>query len=436
MKPQQDSSQQSRSFRKTAKFLVAFFCAFSFVLPAFAQTDKQIELKTQILTKQQEIQQLEEEVKQHQRDIEVVGDEKKTLQSAVKVIDVTRKKLATDITLTQRKIDTASLSIEELGIEIKDKEIRISRSKDAVGKIIRLLHEFSQETLIELMLANQSLSEVFTDADHLSRLEEEMAEQIVSLKALQTEFVKKKGDAENAKKELLDLNSRIQDQKRIADAKKKEQAALLTETQSKEANYKKLLADKQSRIKQFAKELEDYENQLRYELDPQSIPAVGSKALSWPLASVFMTQKFGSTQSAKRLYTSGTHNGVDFRASVGTPVMSAASGVVVETGDTDKVCRGASYGRWVLIRHNNGLSTLYAHLELIRVGKGEQVTPGSVIAYSGNTGYSTGPHLHFTVFASAAVRVDDLPSSSCKNATYRIPVSSRNGYLDPEGFLY
>jgi murein DD-endopeptidase MepM/ murein hydrolase activator NlpD len=116
--------------------------------------------------------------------------------------------------------------------------------------------------------------------------------------------------------------------------------------------------------------------------------------------------------------------------------MSAASGVVVETGDTDKTCRGASYGRWVLIRHNNGLSTLYGHLELVRVSKGEQVGPGSTIGYSGSTGYSTGPHLHFTVFASAAVRVDDLPSSSCKNAIYRIPVASRNGYLDPESYLY
>ncbi len=402
---------------------------------AFAQTDRQIELKTQIISKQQEIQQLEEEVKQHQRDLETAQGEKKTLQTAVKTIDATRKKLSTDIALTQRKIDTTSLSIEELGIEMKDKEIRINRSKEAVGKMIRLLHEFSQETLVELLFANESMSTLFTDADQLTRLKEEVSTQISDLKILQAELGRKKEEAEIAKKDLLDLNSRIQDQKRIADAKRKEQATLLDETKNKEANYKKLLTEKQERIKQFAREVEDYENQLRYELDPQSIPKVGTKALSWPLASVFITQHFGSSQSAKRLYTTGTHNGVDFRATVGTPVLSAASGVVVDTGDTDLTCRGASYGRWVLIRHNNGLSTLYGHLELIRVGRGEQVVPGQTIGYSGNTGYSTGPHLHFTVFASAAVRVDSLPSSSCKNAVYKIPVSPRNGYLDPESYL-
>jgi len=441
MKHMRASREPSHLFREFGTPLGVLLCALVLLLSlgsgsALAQTTRQEELQSQIQTRQQEIQALEEQVKQHQRDLEVVGGEKQTLQSAVKTIDATRKKLSTDISLTERKIDTTNLSIEELGIEIKDKEIRIAQSRDAVGKIIRLLNEHSQATLMELMLANQSLSEIFTDADQLSRLEEEMGKQIGELKILQADLTKKKNDAEGAKKSLLTLNAQIQDQKRIADAKRREQAALLNETKNKEANYKKLLADKQAAIKQFAKELEDYENQLRYVLDPQSIPSIGSKALSWPLASVFLTQKFGSTQAAKRLYTSGTHNGIDFRAAVGTPVMSAASGVVVETGDTDKTCRGASYGRWILIRHNNGLSTLYAHLELIRVSKGDQVSPGTVIAYSGNTGYSTGPHLHFTVLASAAVRVDELPSSSCRNAVYRIPVASRTGYLDPEGFLY
>jgi murein DD-endopeptidase MepM/ murein hydrolase activator NlpD len=438
MRPSRDYQRQKHSFRPELFFGVGVFLLLGSVTSpgvALAQTDRQVELKTQILTRQQEIQQLEEEVKQHQRDLEQVGGEKKTLQNAVKTIDATRKKLSTDITLTQRKIDTTILSIEELGIEVRDKEIRIDRSKEAVGKIIRLLHEFSQETLVELLFAHQSLSQVFTDADQLTRLKEQLSSQISDLKSLQDALLEKRRNAEAAKQELVDLNGRIQDQKRIADAKRKEQSTLLDETKNKETNYKKILSDKQERIKQFAKELEDYENQLRYELDPQSIPKVGTKALSWPLASIFVTQRFGSSQSAKRLYTSGTHNGIDFRAPVGTPVLSAASGVVVATGDTDAVCRGASYGRWVLIRHNNGLSTLYAHLELIRVGKGEQVVPGQTIGYSGNTGYSTGPHLHFTVFASAAVRVDTLPSSSCKNAVYTIPVSPRNGYLDPEGYL-
>jgi len=407
-------------------------CAF----PVLAQTSRQEELQSQIQARQQEIQQLEQQVKQHQRDLEVVGGEKQTLQTAVKTIDATRKKLSTDITLTQRKIDTTALTIEELAIEMKDKEIRILRSKDAVGKIIRLLHESSQETLVELMLANESLSDVFTDADQLSRLEEQMSKQIGELRLLQEELSKRKASAEGAKKNLVFLSTQIQDQKRIADAKKQEQAALLNETKNKEANYKKLLAEKQASIKQFAKEVEDYENQLRYELDPQTIPKIGSKALSWPLDGVFITQKFGSTQSSKRLYTSGTHNGIDFRASVGTPVRAAGSGVVIDTGDTDTTCRGASYGKWVLIRHNNGLSTLYGHLSLIRVNQGDTVTPGFAIGYSGNTGYSTGPHLHFTVFASAGVRVDSLPSSSCRNAVYRIPVASRNAYLDPEGYLY
>ena len=110
-------------------------------------------------------------------------------------------------------------------------------------------------------------------------------------------------------------------------------------------------------------------------------------------------------------------------------------GVVIATGDTDKVCPGASYGRWIMIKHRNGLSTLYGHLELIKVGQGQEVGVGDTIGYSGNTGYSTGPHLHFTVYVSSAVDVKELPSKSCRGAVFRIPVAAANAYLDPQAYL-
>ena len=85
------------------------------------------------------------------------------------------------------------------------------------------------------------------------------------------------------------------------------------------------------------------------------------------------------------------HTGVDFGTPMGTPIIAVLDGVVTLAGP------GGGYGNVVFIKHANGLSTVYAHLSTISVKQGDFVKRGQVIALSGNTGASTGPHLHFEV---------------------------------------
>lgn len=86
------------------------------------------------------------------------------------------------------------------------------------------------------------------------------------------------------------------------------------------------------------------------------------------------------------------HNGLDIGVPMGTPVGAAMEGTVSETGYSPTM------GRFVILRHPGGWQTLYAHLSQASVQPGQYVSRGSRIALSGNTGYSTGPHLHFTVY--------------------------------------
>ena len=98
--------------------------------------------------------------------------------------------------------------------------------------------------------------------------------------------------------------------------------------------------------------------------------------MGWPLDNIYVTQFFGKTVAAKRLYASGSHSGVDFRAAVGTPVKSMANGIVKGAGDTDTTCVGASFGKWIFIEYENGLSSTYGHLSLIKVKSGQKVKRG------------------------------------------------------------
>ncbi len=86
------------------------------------------------------------------------------------------------------------------------------------------------------------------------------------------------------------------------------------------------------------------------------------------------------------------HNGVDLAAAVGTPVMASMSGKVAMLG------YNPTYGKYLILTHPEGFQTLYGHLDAFRVQKGESVRQGQRIADMGNSGYSTGSHLHFSIF--------------------------------------
>ncbi len=393
------------------------------------------ELKNNINSRTEDIKQLEREIAQYQTQLQVVGTQKKTLQSAVQSLDLSRAKLAKDIQLTQKKIENTSDTIADLNFGIKQKASKITTNRKATADILRTINQNDTVSLLEVILSKKTLSQFLEDVDDLNRAQIAIQDNIKSLEHLKSELGAQKNSHEVAQKKFIALNSQLADQKEIADQQRQEQNSLLKSTKNQESNYKKLLADKEARKKQFEQEIEDYEAQLRAEIDPNSFPRPGTKVLAYPLDNARITQHFGKTVDARRLYSSGTHNGIDFGVSLGTPVKSVADGVVVGTGDTDITCRGASYGKWVLIRHKNGLASLYGHLNLIKVKQGDSVESGDLIAYSGNTGYSTGPHLHFSVFVGSAVKVADLPSKSCAKAIFHLPVAPLNAYLDPESYL-
>ncbi|MER6532043.1 peptidoglycan DD-metalloendopeptidase family protein [Streptomyces sp. NPDC001508] len=106
-----------------------------------------------------------------------------------------------------------------------------------------------------------------------------------------------------------------------------------------------------------------------------------------PVQGYVLSAGFGAAGS----HWAHRHTGQDFAVPVGTPVHAVGAGVVVEAG-----CDGA-FGNNVVIRHGNGYYTQYAHLSVLRVSVGQSVGPGDPIALSGNTGNSSGPHLHFEV---------------------------------------
>ena len=141
-------------------------------------------------------------------------------------------------------------------------------------------------------------------------------------------------------------------------------------------------------------------------------------------ASTNITSYFGPRNDPIEGYVKG-HGAIDIGVSEGTPVIATKSGEInfTNTGCSvgDHSC-GGSYGNYIKIDHGDGIESLYAHLSEVLVSEGESVNQGQIIGYSGNTGRSTGPHLHFEIRLNGT-RVDPLEYVNPENPR---PINASN----------
>ncbi len=393
------------------------------------------ELQGKILERNSAIADLEKEIANFQKQIEATGSEAKTLQSTIRGIDLEQRKLSAEIKLTENKITGVNLRLEELSSEITKKENKIGQSKDTLAHSIRNLADIEKRTLAETILSGASLSSLWGAVDDLERFQKGVRGDLLTTKGLKADLEDTQTETRTNRQKLVSLRADLADKNLLLAQNKRDKNTLLATTKSKEAEYRKILAQKVAKRNAFEQELLKFESDLKFAIDPSRLPSAGSGVLKWPLDAVKITQTFGDTAFARSgAYNGNGHNGVDFRAPNGTPVKAALSGIVKGTGNTDAVCPGASYGKWVLIEHGNGLSTLYAHFSLVKVSQGQSVSTGEVLGYAGETGYATGPHLHFTVYATQGVKVMQRKSAVC-GGTYTMPVADLKAYLDPLKYL-
>ncbi len=407
---------------------------FSILSPAYAATNQQREA---LIAEQQK---LIAERQKLEAELEKLGTQTQTLGIAVKSLDATRKKLAADIRVTQSKIASTDLNIKMLENNVGTAERQISTHKIAVSTALRMLSASDERPLLLDLLASVNFGEIWKDRSELEGLSIKLNDEVNNLRDTKTVLIQEKEKKEKIKEQIVSLNNQLSGQKVVVEENQKAKAKLLAETKEEEIIYQQMLVENLARQKEAEEELFKLESEMKFNLDPTSIPTASHSILSWPLDKVFVTQRFGKTVGAARLYSSGTHNGVDFRASQGTPVKAMLAGIVEGTGNTDEQRGCYSFGRWVLIKHPNGLSSIYAHLSASVAGKGQSIKTGDIIGYSGGTprvfgsGYSTGPHLHVGLFASQGVSVGQfITSKHCKQVY--VPIVAVKAYLDPLAYL-
>lgn len=427
--------------------------------PRYVLADTASAIQAQIDTNKQQLVALEAEIAIFQQQLNEVGKKKNTLQSTISSLTLSQKQLATQIKITQNKIASANLKIKELSLSISDKESSITVGQEAIAKMLRTVAEDERESLVTQLVSSATLGDAWKVVDQTILFNRALANNINRLQAIRTELATNRDQVAATKATLVALQNDLTLQKRSVDASKATQQQLLSQTKNQESNYQKLIAQKQAAEKAFEQELRDLQSRLDIIVNPNLLPKVGSGVLSWPMSASFMnncmqrksvfgnlfciTQYFGNTPFSTanpQIYNSRGHNAIDFGTPIGTPIQASLSGVILATGDTDNTagCMNGSFGKWVMIQHYNGLNTMYAHLSTIDVSKGQTVGTGQTIGLSGMTGYATGPHLHFGVYATEGTKIMTLRENrgskrGCADAL--MPVATLTAYLNPLSYL-
>jgi len=407
--------------------------------PLFTFAETADQLQKAIDEHNAQIDQLNKEISQYQVQLNATSQKKQTLQGELKQIDTNLKKISASIGVTKNQIGKTKLQIQQLAGDIASKEQSINVEKSGIAESIRIVAETEMAPLIVQVLSAESVTAAWEDVDASASFQLALQQHITNLATQKDDLATAKSASEDKDAQLQSQQKTLVTQQGSLNATKKTQGEILTQTKAQESNYQKIIAEKKKQEASFESALIDLKSKLQIAIKQSDITPAGSGTLAWPLDNVIITQYFGNTPFASSgAYNGKGHNGIDLGAQIGTPLKAAASGTVLGTGNTDLVHGCYSFGKWVMIKHPNGLNTMYAHLSQINVSQGQSVSTGDVLGYSGETGYATGPHLHFGVYVSSATQImklGDATQSATPCAGAVMPIAPLAGYLNPMNYL-
>lgn len=379
------------------------------VLNIFAATPE--DLKSEISEKNKSLSEINQKIDAAQKSLDETTAQSKTLSQELKKIDGSINQLNLNIKYSEINISKTELEIESLQYDINDTQQEIGLKKEAVAVLLRELQKKDSEEILVTLLKNQSIAESIDEANSIISINSSLSGEAKRLTELNTQLSVKLDDMSTKKQSLELENSNLRNRKSITEAQKNERQTLLSKTKNQEKTYQQLIDALEKEQDVISKQISDAEDALRVSFDPSLLPSKRSGVFAWPVkmardgsGTSVISQHYGET-SLSKLYKGKPHNGVDFgRLPIGSPVFAAADGTISAVDNNDKSSWAKyQYGKYIMIEHNNNLTSLYAHLSVQLVSKGVTVKRGDLIGYSGNTGLSTGPHLHFGVYWTPSI---------------------------------
>ena len=382
-------------------FLVAVF------LPTTVSAKKQssAEIRDEIANLEKEQADLEASLKDLEQQISDNRDNLKAIIGQKDVIDQEVTIIATQIANINERLSAYSVLIAEKQTELDKANQELEYLRKKYKERIRAMEEGGTVSYWTVLFEANDFADLLDRLNMVQEIAEADASRLKVMEKAAQEVEKAKLELDAEKQTLDKTRAEMQGKQLLLSQKREEANALLAELISKEAEWSKLLqetedaADKlMDKLADLAVELTDAEKrelaERDYNLQNARPTYKDADGILWALPTDYRRRSsdYGYRTHPVTGEKQKKHNGVDLTAPTGTPIYATRSGKVTFVGYQAK---GA--GNYVNIQHDNGYISTYMHMDSYIVKKGDYVGIGQLIGYVGNTGGSTGAHLHFGI---------------------------------------
>lgn len=356
----------------------------------------------EIRSKQETIKALTDKINAYSASITQYRSQATSLSSQIAYLSTRIARTEAEIELTENQIDENSLETQDTENKIKQNEGDIDQTKKYLREFIQELYQKDQDTELEILLANNSLSAYYNNLKTLAVLQSKTKDSLKQLKDYKANLATLMAQLEDKKTELKNLKDKLERNKGDLRDQQTTKQNILTQTRNSESRFRSLLSAAKAEQAAANADIAALEKRMRGS-QAQKLQALGNADFIWPVASRLITTYFHDPDYPFRYIYE--HPAIDIGATPqGTPVHAAASGYV---GQAKNAGRGYSY---IMLVHADGFATVYGHISKIYVNNDDFVSQGEIIGLSGGMpgtpgagGLTTGPHLHFEV------RKDGIP---------------------------
>lgn len=362
-------------------FLVMVLTFAMTVSPVLAQTAQE---------RKNELEDQRDDVKEQKDEI---TSQKKTVMEEISDLEDEISEYESQISKLNSKITELKKSIEKNEKEITKLEAEYEEKQEAFIERMVIMYEKGQTTYLDALLSADSMVSFISSYYMINEMADADRTMMESIKQQKEKIEETKAKLEEEKKEIATSKTEIENKTAKLNSAKASKQSKVNSLTSEEKKLQAKIDEFNSAIKKAEKEIEAAANKAN------GYQGSFSGTLSWPVSTSswgwnIITSGYGRRDQP----TSGastSHKALDIGISY-QPVYAPADGYVVMAG------WASGYGNFIMIKHSSKLYTCYGHLSGYNVSSGQTVKRGQRIATSGDTGISTGPHLHFEVRTSSS----------------------------------